>query len=74
VAAVGNDLNPEKKAGKQKNSEIHISSMKQTFNLQAVFKSVDVKKTLFESESHLKFLERKIKSVFNPSTWNPDAV
>ena len=48
--------------------------MKQTLNLQAVFKSKDVHKTLFESESHLKFLERKIKNVFNPVPWNPDVV
>jgi hypothetical protein len=45
-----------------------------TLSLQAVFRSADVRRTLCESESHIKFLERKVKSVFNPVKWNPDSV
>ena len=44
------------------------------FTLSAlnVFRSGDVLKTLKNSESCMKSMERKMNNVFNPVYWNPD--
>lgn len=46
----------------------------QSLSVQAVFRSENVQKSLVDSDSHMRLLERKIEQIFSPVSWNPDAV
>ncbi|CAD8148839.1 unnamed protein product [Paramecium pentaurelia] len=72
------DSDQQQQIGEAVTKSLQIQSVQKkgetTLNLQSVFRSENVFKTLQDSDSHMKFLERKINSVFNPIQWNPDAV